>query len=136
MVHILNHGFGMVGMFRFGFMGFRKELFRRMGFWDERFVGGGWDGHDWLSRMREANIAVYLSEEVERVERPCAWNEEIAKPWFIEKWGGHPDSLSKRRQFPEENYGYDIGPGFPDMEFLPWKRTVCVQSAMHLILLA
>ena len=37
----LNQGYGFVGTYSYAFFGFRKDLMRRIGMFDERYVGGG-----------------------------------------------------------------------------------------------
>ena len=41
MINLINEGYGYVATYRFAFLGFKKELIRRIGFFDERFIGGG-----------------------------------------------------------------------------------------------
>ncbi len=50
-------------MKHFYFYAFRKQLVRSIGWFDERFVGGGWEEYDFLIRADEAGLPVYRTEE-------------------------------------------------------------------------
>lgn len=63
MIHLLENGFACVLLYNVGFMGFAKELIRKIGWWDERFKHGGWEDVDWVWRLREANLCLYESSE-------------------------------------------------------------------------
>jgi len=59
-VKLIEEGYAFVGMYRFGFFGFKKELFRKIGPMDERYVGGCWEDDDFYIRLREANLSFSL----------------------------------------------------------------------------
>jgi hypothetical protein len=63
MLHLLESGMSCVCLFAVGFMGFAKELIRKIGWWDERFINGGWEDRDWVWRLKEANLSLYESVE-------------------------------------------------------------------------
>jgi len=63
---IINHlenGFACSLMYNVGFMGFSRELVRKIGWWDERFLNGGWEDRDWIFRLKQHNLAIYESQE-------------------------------------------------------------------------
>ena len=113
---MLTDGWGLVALYRFGFFGFNKDLIRKIGFFDERYVGGGYEDCDFVRRLKEANIGYYESEEIDYVYLPTSWNYEktnIANNHFLKKWKGTCNSESGNviiRQLPEEDYNYEIGP--------------------------
>jgi len=120
---LLASGYGLVGLHRFGFYGFHKDLIRRIGFFDERFILGEFEDCDILRRMREAEIAYYESEEVSYLyvsSNFTEWNTMKAKEHFHKKWH-HQEGLLARL-LPEEQYDYDIGKD-TGTTFLPWSAS-------------
>lgn len=108
---MLKDGWGLVGLYRFGFFGFKKDLIRKIGFFDERFIGGGYEDNDCIRRLKEANISYYESEEIDYIYLPTSWHYEktnIAKNHFFGKW--REEGNVTTRQVAEEDYKYDIGP--------------------------
>jgi GT2 family glycosyltransferase len=73
MVERIQSGFGLVAMYRFAFFGFKKELIRKIGWFDERYMKGTWEDNDIALRLREADIAYYESQEVSYQSMPCSW---------------------------------------------------------------
>ena len=63
MIKLLQQGTSCVFLYNVGFMGFAKELIRKIGWWDERFIHGGWEDRDWVFRLAEANLSLYESQE-------------------------------------------------------------------------
>lgn len=63
MIYLLESGFACVFIYNAGFMGFSKELVRQIGWWDERFILGGWEDRDWVFRLKMHNLALYESLE-------------------------------------------------------------------------
>jgi hypothetical protein len=62
-VNLLENGFACVYLYNVGYMGFSKELVRQIGWWDERFLLGGWEDRDWTFRLAQSNLALYESQE-------------------------------------------------------------------------
>ena len=62
MLNLLKNGFACVLLYNVGFMGFSKELIRKIGWWDERFIQG-WEDRDWVWRIQQNNLALYESQE-------------------------------------------------------------------------
>lgn len=120
---LLDEGFGFVALYRLAFFGFRKELIRRMGFFDERYVGGGYEDDDFYIRLKEANIASYITEEIEYNKRPSSWNYSKSKIFFREKWGTETkfDGIATR-MLKEETYNYNLGPPV-SFNCLPWTES-------------
>jgi len=63
MISLLESGISCVLLYNVGFMGFSKELVRTIGWWDERFILGGWEDRDWVFRIKLHNLALYESLE-------------------------------------------------------------------------
>lgn len=114
---LLRKGYGLVGLYRFGFFGFDKELFRRIGPMDERFLGGNYEDNDYVLRLKEANIAYYESEEVPYRRMRSSWDITKTKAIFESKWD------NGKRLLPELPHPYDFGPSTPKI-YLPWSASV------------
>lgn len=124
MLQKIEEGHGLVGLFRFAFFGFKKELIRRVGFFDETFIGGGYEDNDFVIRLKEANISYYEDECVTYIPGTSTWNYAMTEKVFKSKW----DISSKHiiRCKDEAIYNYDLGINtkLKDIEtknlFLPW----------------
>ena len=126
MIELLENGFTAVTKYSVGFMGFSKQLIRKIGWWDERFYGGGYEDDDFVLRLKLANLAYYESEEAEYDQ---SWKSQLfpqdgarcskSEPWFKSKWMITNDSVI--RVIPEENYGkYNLGESNIEIE-QSWK---------------
>ena len=122
---LLNSGYGLVGLYRFGFFGFDKELFRRIGPMDERFIGGNYEDDDYMLRMKEADIALYISEEVLYLPLRSSWPTRKARSIFRSKWGSRQNII--RRLSRENPHYYEFGESVP-RSFLSWKHSVLTES--------
>lgn len=123
MISLLDQGHGFVGMYRLGFFGFKKQLFRQIGMMDERYVGGGYEDDDLYIRLKEANISMYISEEVDYLKSRSSWNYALSRPHYLKKWGGDVKlTRVASRQMPEEKYPYDLGDS-NYTQFLPFHRS-------------
>jgi len=124
-LELLDSGYAFVGLRLFRFFGFKKELFRQIGCFDERYVGGGFDDYDFIVRMIEHNLAFYTDESVPYIESPSQWEINGRYPGYdhwCAKWQHHWQSGSHmparlERTMAEEQYQYDFGPSVPT-EFL------------------
>jgi hypothetical protein len=123
LLQLLDDGYGIVGLYRFGFFGFRKELIRRVGFFDERYLGGWYEDNDFLLRLDEADIASYFSDEVPYVQLPSAWSHDGARAHFEAKW--HLADNRWIRLLPELDPGYVLGPAKPTV-FLTSDQSVWI----------
>lgn len=118
-LNLLTDGYAFVALYRFAFFGFNKELFRRIGPLDERFIGGGYEDEDFYLRLYESNLAMYVTQEVPYEKKQSSWNYKFSKEHFLKKWG-HNEVLERNLQ--EENYSYDFGKNTGQM-FLPWNKS-------------
>jgi hypothetical protein len=122
MLSLIRQGFAFVGMYRFGFFGFKKELMRQIGMMDERYVGGGWEDDDFYIRIKEANLSMYLSHEVPYIKSHSSWNSEVCWKYFLEKWGDAKSTGIAKRSINELSLNYDLGSSIKT-NFLSWDHT-------------
>lgn len=136
MLHLINQGYGIVGLYRYAFFGLKKELLRKIGMFDERYIGGGFEDYDMTVRLIESNIAMYITEEVTYLPRQSKWNYELSYPFWCTKWKHHWNpELSKipeiiERTMKEENYNYNLGPSV-NTNFLPCREFSYVGDNIH-----
>ena len=104
---LVRQGYGFVGLHNFRHFGFHKDLIRRIGFFDERYEGGEYEDFDFLRRIKEANIAVYLSREIPCMELACSWNNQKSYIFNHQKWKEY--GTHTVRILPDEPLKYDIG---------------------------
>jgi GT2 family glycosyltransferase len=129
---LIDEGYGFVGLYSFGFFGFKKELMRRMGPLDERFIGGNYEDCDYLRRLNEADIACYITYEIPYLEGSSSWHREDAYKHYLNKWqDATPENLVCNRLLPEEHYDYDFGPS-TGCSFLPWNKSIVAGSEWFL----
>lgn len=114
---LLHQGYAFVGLYYFACFAFPKQLIRQIGFFDERFIGGEFEDCDYMVRMREANVAYYLTKEVPYLWMKSSWDNTRSRPHFIRKWGTLQMDEA-RRQLAEEKYPYNVGEPKPT-RFLP-----------------
>jgi hypothetical protein len=119
---LIEKGYGFVGLYAWGFFGFKKELFRQIGFMDERFVGGNYEDCDYMRRMLEGNIAMYNVFEIEYNENVKSnWDNSQTKLHYDNKWINGEGFI--KRLINEENYGYYIG-NKTNQKFLEWDKSI------------
>ena len=119
MVYLINKGFGLVCMRNFYFYGFKKDLIRKVGFFDERFIGGGCEDADLIRRLIENNIGWYDSVETPLIIIPTSWDQFKAYKFFAKKWKNY----GLQRLLPDEEIKYDLG-YFQGSKFLTLDNTV------------
>jgi len=127
MLKLLTEGFACVFMFNVGFMGFAKELIRKIGWWDERYKYGGWEDRDWVWRLAEADLALYESQES---TYDTTWKSPLNKPgahestpFWLAKWDGH-DHNTIYKNIPDEKYQHwdlFLGKSKPEIS-ATWKK--------------
>jgi hypothetical protein len=121
---LLENGYAFVALYRLACFGFKKELFRKIGMFDERFLGGGYEDDDFYIRLKESNVAVYITEEIEYQKSKSSWNYGLAAPHFVRKWGDKSKTKGIAvRNLDEENYNYDLGSSIP-VKYLSWDDSI------------
>ena len=124
LLELLDAGHGIVGLHHFGFFGFYKEVLRRIGLFDERFVGGWFEDNDVILRLQEANLSYYEAEELEYLDAGSAWTWAKSFEHFKNKWRlGLHGGAKYLRALPELPPAFDLGPSQP-RNFLPWSASV------------
>jgi hypothetical protein len=108
-IELLESGYAAATKYSVGFMGFTKELIREIGWWDERFYGGGYEDDDFVLRLRLHDLAYYESLEG---TYDMSWKTDLqpsdgkmcakSEPHFNQKW--IKTNTEIRRILPEENY--------------------------------
>ena len=132
-IDCLENGFAAATQYSVGFMGFSKELLRTIGFWDERFYGGGWEDDDFVLRLKLADLAYYESSEAEydyQWKTPLQPQDGLtgckAGPFFREKWPIGVATIT--RVLAEEDYSekYDLGESREDIRnsWNDWSNSV------------
>jgi len=119
MLHLINKGYGLVCMRNFYFYGFKKDLIRKVGFFDERYIGGGCEDSDLIRRLIENKIGWYDSIETSLIIIPSSWDQSKAHEFHNKKW----KNVGLERLLPDEKYDYDLGP-YQGAEFLGLEHTV------------
>jgi GT2 family glycosyltransferase len=127
LLELLDQGYAMVAFYRLAFFGFKKQLLRKIGMFDERFVGGGFEDDDFYIRLKEANLGVYISHEIPYNKSSSGWNYSLAQGHFVDKWGDVAQIGELKRTLEEEQYQYDLGTEVP-VEFLSWNQSVILTT--------
>lgn len=92
-IYLLENGYAAATKYSVGFMGFSKELIRQIGWWDERYYGGGFEDDDFVLRLRLNDLAYFESLESTydmRWKTPLQPEDGKAcvksEPFFKSKW--------------------------------------------------
>ena len=121
---LLNEGYGFVGLHRFAFFGLTKHLVKKIGFFDENYVGGNFEDCDYMRKIREADIAYYENEEIPYRTGNSRWPLNLSfqknKKYFESKW--YEDDKIIKRLRPDPPLSYDIGQTI-ERVFLPWESS-------------
>jgi hypothetical protein len=131
LLSLLDEGYGIVGLYRFGFFGFRKYLISRIGYFDEQFIGGNYEDSDMLYRLKEANIAYYENEQVVYVSGISRWPAERVlqnQIYFNSKWETTGSTVKRLRVNPETTRQI---PQADSVEFLPWEKSVVLSPSQR-----
>lgn len=139
MVKLISEGYGLVMFKRLAFFGCKKELFSKVGFFDERFIPGGYEDDDFFLRIQEANIAIYEDSSVKYIPGKSTWNVELKKyegvefkqpityEYFIKKWKYDHNNRTITRLLPESSITYDIT-DTNDTYFKPWEESIFLEA--------
>lgn len=131
---IINHlcsGFALSAPVSFGGFGVTKELFRTIGMFDERFVGGEFEDNDFLLRLNLADLAFYhhFDTDVYDGEIPSIrpLKRGSSKSMFDLKWDISP-SLSSASQVmfthPNIPYKWVLNPKYNDHKTISKKHSL------------
>lgn len=126
-LNLLNQGYGFVGLHEFRFFGVKKQLFRKIGLFDEGYATGGYEDDDLKIRMIENDIAFYLTIECPAIWKASTWDYNGSAPYFYSKWRCEYYPHTSKIQYifrliPESHQTtYNLGPEIPT-EFLSHKQ--------------
>ena len=129
LLNLLDQGYGLVGLYRFGFFGFRKYLISKIDYFDEQFIGGQYEDSDILYRMKEADIAYYDAEQVVYESGPSRWPAERVHPnemYFRSKWVTTESTVQRILQNPKTTRQV---PDMAPVKFLSWDKSVLLPSS-------
>lgn len=148
-INKLNEGFGMVALYRLACFGFKMDLIKKIGFFDERFIPAGYEDDDFFFRLQEADIALYEEKCVEYIAGPSLWQQElhsfedvpfkqpITYKFFIKKWNRDNIKRTITRNLPEQQLCYNL-PNVKNItsKFKTWSESILlndnVQKMYHI----
>ena len=113
MLNLLESGFACVMFWNVAYMGMSKELIRKIGWWDQKFIHGGWEDVDWIFRLRLANLALY--ESCESIYDQ-SWKSPLNFPW-----GGYRDVYWKEKYEYREDAIYKL---IKEEDYPHWQDTL------------
>uniref|UniRef100_A0A6C0H6K1 Polysaccharide biosynthesis protein CapD-like domain-containing protein n=1 Tax=viral metagenome TaxID=1070528 RepID=A0A6C0H6K1_9ZZZZ len=130
----IDDGYGLATLYRLGCFGLRKELIRRMGFFDERFLIGGWEDNDFFLRLQEADIAYFEDESIPYIGGESLWKHPEDKPLkskqhYNAKWYRNETFMTMSRMLPEITH-YDIGESDKSAVFKKWSESHLLKFSM------
>ncbi len=127
---LLDRGYGIVCLYRFAFFGFHKNLIRKIGFMDERFVGGGYEDCDMLRRLMMHDIAYYEVESVPYIQKKSTWSYAQSEQFFAEKWTHDEANNIVFQNIPDEQCSeYKLGPAVEEGQFLDRSHSVFLPAS-------
>lgn len=140
-INKLNEGFGMVALYRLACFGFKMDLIKKIGFFDERFIPAGYEDDDFFFRLQEADIALYEEKCVEYIAGPSLWQQElhtvegipfkqpITYKFFIKKWNRDNMKRTITRNLPEQQLCYNL-PNVKNItnKFKSWSESVLLED--------
>lgn len=117
-IALLKSGYAIAGMFDMTFHGINKDLIRKIGPYDERYLNGGWEEVDMFWRCCENNIAVYANQESYYSWEKSTWKygglSHYKKKWLEPEGDNYIHKIVE-----EEKYNYNFGE-YKGTKFLPW----------------
>jgi hypothetical protein len=98
----LSNGYCFVSVVSFGLFGFSKELIRRIGMLDERFINGEFEDDDFAIRLRHFNKAVWWGYDYDKYD--SNWSKSgnlkhITKSIFNQKYEINSDKIIINQDF-------------------------------------
>lgn len=123
----IDEGHGLATLYRLGCFGFKKDLIRKIGFFDERFSIGGWEDNDFFMRLQEADISYFEDESIAYEPGNSLWKHPDGKPreseqHFYAKWHKNNVIGVISRILPEITH-YDIGTPNNNTIFKKWSES-------------
>jgi FlaA1/EpsC-like NDP-sugar epimerase len=143
MVQKIHEGYGMVAFYRLGCFGFKLDLIREIGFFDENFIPAGYEDDDFFFRLQESDIALYEDKSVEYIPGPSLWQQElydfegvpykqpITYKYFIQKWNRDHIKMIINRKILERDVFYKIGDKTGQTVFKKWNESVLLDGNLQ-----
>lgn len=132
----IDEGHGLVTLYRLACFGFKKELIKRIGLFDERYLVGGWEDDDFNIRLKEADISYYEDESITYIKGESLWKhpenkpkksfEHYRKKWIID------NKLATICRTMGENINYNIGESDSNVVFKKWDESVIKNTSSWL----
>jgi UDP-N-acetylglucosamine 4,6-dehydratase len=132
MLDLINQGYGLVTLFRLACFGFKRDLFRHINLFDDRFSESGFEDNDLYIRLQEANIAYYENECIPYVKNTSTWKRPNGNPesliHFQNKWVIDNTKKTITRKLPEIMDKSKIGNIVDvNLRFKPWSDSHLLQ---------
>jgi len=83
---MINDGYGYVGLHKFGCFGIHMDIIKYIGYFDENFIGGGFEDDDFRIRLMQHNIGFYEDWSVKVVPGPSSWGSKYNPTYFDKKY--------------------------------------------------
>jgi UDP-N-acetylglucosamine 4,6-dehydratase len=125
MLDLIEQGYGLVTLFRLACFGFKRDLFRHINLFDERFLIGGYEDVCLFIRLQEANIAYYENECIPYIKSTSTWVHPPGKlqslVHFENKWRIDNQNRTITRKLPETMDKSGLGDIVDvNLRFKPW----------------
>jgi hypothetical protein len=130
-IALLNQGYAIAGLYRYGFFGSHLRFYQEVGGFDERFAYGGYEDDDIAVRALEANIAIYESEECPYILKPSTWDYRKSRPFWQSKWRIDGTKRTVKRLLGEEPATLSLTKGNDPVSFLTSEHTRYSTSPQH-----
>lgn len=136
----VNEGYGLVMFSKLAFFGFKIELLKKVGIFDERYEPGGYEDDDYYTRLKESNIAIYQDSSVKYVPGLSLWQQDLFKYPNLEyknpitldfhkkKWHCDAKNGVIYRKLNEHTTIFDYGEKDDDIKFKKWKESILLDS--------
>ena len=137
MLNLINEGYGLVTLYRLACFGFKRDLFRHVNLFDERYLIGGYEDNDFYFRLQEANIAYYENECIPYIKSESTWKHPPGKLQsaihFENKWKIDSGNRSITRKIPEITDKSRLGSlNDVNLSFKKWSESHLLQfSSWH-----
>jgi hypothetical protein len=128
LLDLLDDGFGFVGLYRFGFFGFRKDLINRIGFFDERLLGVGEEDGDMVFRyinkygQRPKNITSQNLFNISSNENQENMKKGIGKYSLFNRSFMFNHKYSMQSNGIQGMFDYPVIQNIPDANLYPYEK--------------
>jgi len=108
---MLEKGYGYVGLWRFAFFGINMKIINKVGYFDEKFVKGGYEDDDFRLRLNYYNIGFYEDHSISYNAGPSLFSTELIamknREYFFTKYTVDEDNkviIINKLEKTNENY--------------------------------